>query len=175
MSKKTDRIKTEIGDETITFKFHASQLTEQDIENSAIDERQKYELRRFLGAPTIIGEVKFREIDEESKQNLLIYGIKQWVNDGAAKSKEENPNPADHIFSRINGAKSRIDKINSGDVKLNQSQSISPLIRWLKNQHQFSSLNLQEIQDIYDNMPAEKKAEFENIFQLTQNLSIQPH
>ena len=175
MSKKTDRIKIEIGDETITYRFHASQLTEQDIEDSAIDERQKDKLRRFLVVPTIIGEVKFREIDEESKQNLLIYGIKQWVNDGAAKSKEENPKLADHIFSRIDGAKSRIDRINSGDLKLNQSQSISPLIRWLKNLQQFSSLNLQEIQDIYDSLPAEKKAECEDAYQRTQNLRIWPH
>src|SRR5262245_3296067 len=44
------------------------------------------------------------------------YGLKQWVNDGAAKQRKDFDTDADYDEARVAGANDRIERLRSGDV-----------------------------------------------------------
>jgi hypothetical protein len=56
------------------------------------------------------------ELPTVSTEFAWDYGLKQWINDGAAKVRDKYDSDAEYEAARVDGANDRIARLRSGDV-----------------------------------------------------------
>lgn len=174
MSQKSDRVNTIVNDDGVSFTFSSRKLTAQDLRNAniSIDELEK--LEKSMIEEITLGEIKFAELDDITTKSMLFYGIKQWVNDGGAKSRGKNTNEAEHLIARFQGIKKRISLIKSGNVELGQGTASNNFYRFLKRLPQFESLTLKDIETYFLELPSDRQQKLKqhnkDVMELTKDI-----
>lgn len=82
-----------------------------------------------FGAHEVKAEIDFASLPEKSQQFLIEYGLKQYLGDGAAVSKDDGDTEAKRDQLKADGVSDRIKKLWDGTVSQRNGRVTDPVAR----------------------------------------------